>query len=248
MKRKTANVPEPDAFGQEMRACLNKQDSYEIIERDDGFIAVAGKVSDYFKTFPAWPDCEKRAISLAKGRVLDIGAGAGRVALHLQKDGMNVTGIDNSPLAIKVCKQRGLKDARLVSIDEIPAFAPNSFDTILLFGNNFGLFRNPRDARSLLRQMLRITTPQARIIAESLDPYNTRDPAHLNYHKFNRKRGKMPGQLRLRVRFRTVIGPWFEYLIVSPKEMSDIIQGTGWRIKRFVKQRGAIYIGVMEKE
>jgi 2-polyprenyl-3-methyl-5-hydroxy-6-metoxy-1,4-benzoquinol methylase len=69
-----------------------------------------------------------------KGRVLDIGCGAGRVALYLQKKGFDVSGIDVSPLAVKVCKLRGLKKARVLSISNIGAKL-GKFDTLLMFGN-----------------------------------------------------------------------------------------------------------------
>lgn len=52
----------------------------------------------------------------------------------------------------------------------------------------------------------------------------------------------MPGQLRLRVRYRDLTGPWFDYLIVSPDEMASIIEGTDWRIRRLI-QGGRSYSG-----
>ena len=60
--------------------------------------------------------------------------------------------------------------------------------------------------------------------AGSNDPYATEDPAHLAYQERNRERGRMPGQLPLRVRYRDLIGPWFDYLIVSPNEMGTILE------------------------
>jgi 2-polyprenyl-3-methyl-5-hydroxy-6-metoxy-1,4-benzoquinol methylase len=54
------------------------------------------------------PD-EKKAIDYAKGRVLDVGCGAGRHILYLQKKGLKVLGIDQSPLAVNMCKLRGAK-------------------------------------------------------------------------------------------------------------------------------------------
>jgi hypothetical protein len=51
----------------------------------------------------------------------------------------------------------------------------------------------------------------------------------------------MPGQLRLRVRYRDLIGPWFDYLIVSSDEMATILEGTGWRIHRLLQQTGSGY-------
>ena len=114
-----------------------------------------------------------------RGRVLDVGAGAGRVSLYLQKKGLKVTAIDNSPLAIRVCKKRGVKDARVLPIEKIAIFKPNTFDSIVMYGNNFGLFGSFKKAKMLLKKLYRITTPRAVIIAESNDPYKTKDPAHI---------------------------------------------------------------------
>jgi len=237
-----------DAYGQEVWTFFQKKKSYEIVERDDGFIDFSKGAPAYFAEFKDWPEIQKQAIKYAKGKVLDIGAGAGRVSLYLQKQGFDVTAIDNSPLAIKVCKKRGVKDARVLSIERISVFKPSTFDTIIMFGNNFGLFGNFKKAKTLLKKLHRITSSSALIIAESTDPYKTDDPVHLAYHKFNKKRGRMPGQLRIRIRFRNYIGDWFDYLLVSKDEMKKILKGTSWRIKKFIDSDNYMYSAIIEKE
>jgi len=97
---------EKDAYGQEMWAHLNGKDSYEVVERDDGFVGLSGGAKSYFADYKEWPKWQKQAIKFAKGKVLDIGCGAGRVGLYLQKKKLDVVGIDISPLAIKVCKKK----------------------------------------------------------------------------------------------------------------------------------------------
>ncbi|MEM3875283.1 MAG: class I SAM-dependent methyltransferase [Candidatus Bathyarchaeia archaeon] len=67
-----------------------------------------------------------------------MGCGAGRHSIYLQNNGLDVTGIDISPLAIKICRLRGLRKAEVMSVEEID-FEPNSFDTVIMSGNNFGL-------------------------------------------------------------------------------------------------------------
>ena len=94
--------------------------------------------------------------------------------------------------------------------------------------------------RSKALRLLRRLRPLAdRIVAGANDPYTTEDPAHLAYQERNRKRGRMPGQLRLRVRYRDLIGPWFDYLIVSPDEMATIVEGAQWRFARCSKRAAA---------
>jgi hypothetical protein len=61
---------------------------------------------------------------------------------------------------------------------------------------------------------MRLRPLVGRIMAASNDPGLTDDPTHLAYQERNRRRGRMPGQLRLRVRYRDLSDPWFDYLIV----------------------------------
>jgi len=196
----------------------------EIVETDDGFIN-SGAGGAYLSQYKDWPTREKSAIRLAKGRVLDIGCGAGRHSLFLQEKGLDVTGVEISPLAIQVCRARGLKDAPLMSIDDVGS-SLGKFDTILMLGNNFGLFANKTKARGLLRGFLNMTNPKGRIIAESLEIYKRPvDPAHRRYHLVNLRRGRMPGQVKIRIRYRSLATPWFDYLLASKKEMKQILKG-----------------------
>ncbi|MDP2909336.1 MAG: methyltransferase domain-containing protein [Nanoarchaeota archaeon] len=236
-----------DAYGQEIWSYLNKEASYEIVERDDGYICISSGAQAYFQDFKDWPRHQKEAINFSKGKVLDIGAGAGRVSLYLQKKGFDITAIDNSPLAIKVCKKRGVKKAELLPIEEISKLKPNTFDTVIMFGNNFGLFGNFKKAKNLLGRLYKITTKNAFIIAESNNPYKTNNPVHLLYHKLNKKRGRMPGQLKIRVRFENYTGNWFDYLLVSKEEMRNILKGTGWKIKKFINSKKSSYIAIIGK-
>jgi SAM-dependent methyltransferase len=213
----------------------------EIIERDDGFIDAAR--IGYFAPVGRWPAVERRALRWARGRVLDAGVGAGRAALELQRRGRTVVGIDVSPGAVEVARARGVRDARLLAFEDVDD-AVGKFDTIVMFGNNFGLFGSPSKAKRLLRRLRPLAD---RILAGSNDPYATEDPAHLAYQEQNRKRGRMPGQLRLRVRYRNLVGPWFDYLIVSPDEMAAILEGTEWRIRRLLQESGSgYYVAVLE--
>jgi hypothetical protein len=133
-----------------------------------------------------------------------------------------------------------------MSIEEVD-FKPNSFDTIIMMGNNFALFGSFQKAQRLLKRFHKITSKNALIIAETRDPYKTDKPAHLEYHDFNRKRGRMPGQLRIRVRFEKYATKWFDYLLVSKEEMKRILKGTGWKVKQFLDSEGSQYIAIIEK-
>ena len=232
-----------DAFGLLLRDIANGY-RYQIIERDDSLIE-AGDGTIYLSTSNEWSDRERMAVGLAKGSVLDIGCGAGRHALYLQSRGLDVLGIDNSPGAIALCRERGLSQAEVLPISEVASLASRKFDTILMLGNNLGLLGSWNRGRQLLKALARITTDQAILIGENLDPYQTDNPDHLQYHEWNRAWGRMGGQIRMRVRHRRLIGPWFDYLFLSQSELADLIVGTGWRIAQMMGE--SQYVAVMEK-
>jgi len=67
-----------DTYGQEILAFFQGEKSYEVVERDDRLIDISGKPSVYFAEFKDWPKIQKQAIKFTRGKVLDVGAGAGR--------------------------------------------------------------------------------------------------------------------------------------------------------------------------
>ena len=143
--------PQKDAIGREMWAFLHGGPPFEIVERDDGYIDVGANTEGYFAPFAQWPEPERHAMRLVRGiRVLDVGCGAGRVSLHLQRRGMRVTAIDNSPLAIRTARKRGVRDARLLAFQDVGILPRNTFDTVVMFGNNFALFGSCSRAEKLL--------------------------------------------------------------------------------------------------
>jgi SAM-dependent methyltransferase len=240
--------PEQDAFGHAVWDHAHGTNAFEIIERSDGHFAVASGPPEYLAEPAFWAPHVKAALQRhAHGRVLDIGCNAGRHALYLQQEGLDVLGVDVSPLAIAVAKERGLANAEILSIDELSA-ALGTFDTILMLGNNFGLFGNAAKARRLLRRFKTFTSSGATLIVESLNVYETKDPDHLAYLAANRERGRMSGQIRMRGRYKRFATPWFDYLMVSPQEMERLLEGTGWRVtNRYPPSGGRLYTYIIER-
>jgi SAM-dependent methyltransferase len=148
-----------DAIGQAMLDHLESGGGEEIVERDDGFIIVTDGPADYFASYEQWPRVEQQAMDFVQGRVLDVGCGAGRGALELQRRGHEVVAIDVSPGAIDVCRKRGVRDARALGIEDInPELG--TFDTIVLFGVNLGLLQNEAKATECLHRLATDPVPR----------------------------------------------------------------------------------------
>ena len=230
--------PRPLAGGRYPRPVI------EVIERDDGLIN--GALADHYLSEPAdWRAFDHRGVALCRGRVLDIGVGAGRIAVELQRRGVAVTGLDTSAGAIEVSRKRGLRDTVLNTVDEFSR-ASVRYDTFLLLGNNLGLIEGPERAPGFLAALARLANPGALIVAQGTDPYGTTDPVHVAYHRGNRDRGRLGGQLRLRLRYRDIASGWFDYLNCSVAELESLVAGTSWRLKSIDDRDHPYYLAVME--
>ena len=235
-----------DAFGRALLDWARGGTEPEVVEREDGFDDVGAGHEVYLADFPDWEGAERAAVGLARGRVLDVGCGAGRVALHLQRRGFEVLGIDTSPLALRAARLRGVERVRRQRADALGAEL-SAFDTIVLFGNNFGLFGTPERTHRVLRAWGRRVAPGTLLLAESTNPWCGGAPAmDRAYYRRNRERGRMPGQVRVRTRYRRWVTPWFEWLFVSRSEMRAVVRDTGWHmVDVFGSTPGEPYVAVL---
>ena len=157
--------------------------------------------------------------------------------------------VDNSPLAIRVCRKRGVRDARVASVTQISSRL-GIFDTILMLGNNFGLMGNPKRARWLLRRFDRMTPNDGIVIAGSGDPNWNTEPTFRARAARNAKKGRLPGEFRLRPQYRRYISLPTLWLYASKDDMVAILEDTAWRVTEFFddSQPSGAFVALIEKK
>lgn len=218
------------------------------VERDDGYKDTED-LSWYLTTYKSFPSFEKQALKFARGRVLDIGCGAGRHTLYLQRRGLRVTGIDTSSRLVELARRRGVKDVRESdACGELP-FRDGEFDTVLLFGNNSGICGTMARFKGMLRELHRITCARGRILATTRMP-NTTSPKHRAYVQRNLARGRPGGQVTLRLTFGGTRSAWFDLLLLTPADLIEMGAKAGWIVSHLFGETDLedAYSAVLEKK
>ncbi len=118
-----------------------------------------------FRGFSEMPQLEQKALQLAKGKVLDVGCGAGNHSLYLKDKGFDVKSIDISKGAIEVCEKRGLEHTLVLNILN----ETETFDTILMLMNGSGLFQNLKNTPKVLQHLKSLLDPNGQILIDSSD-------------------------------------------------------------------------------
>ena len=125
-------------------------------------------VAYLFRDFSGMPKLEQRALQLSKGKVLDVGCGAGSHSLYLQKEKhLEVTAIDISKNAVQACRLRGISDVFEIDILEFNSI--EKFETILLLMNGTGLFGKLEHASKYLQKLKSLLAKNGQILIDSSD-------------------------------------------------------------------------------
>jgi SAM-dependent methyltransferase len=234
-----------DAFGCALLDFLAERPGPQLIlERDDGDSGPALQPAEFFAPYESWPPWEQRAMDRVEGSVLDLGAGAGRHAVHLQGRGHEVTAVDWSPGAVQVCRSRGVHDVRLTDLTEFEG--DRRWNTALLMCGNLGLAGDWEPTRRLLVRLGAMISPSGVLIGDSVDP-SSDDPNDAAYEERNRRCGRHRGATRLRLRYGTLLTPWWNQINLSPGEVPGLVDGTGWSLEEHVRD-GEDHLVVLRRQ
>lgn len=119
-----------------------------------------------FRNFKEMPKVEQDALKLAKGKILDVGCGAGIHSLYLQNKGFDIMSIDISKGAVEVCKLQGLKNVKNLDVLQVNQ---KKFDTILLLMNGTGIFQKLEKIPEYLQHLKSLLNDSGQILIDSSD-------------------------------------------------------------------------------
>jgi 2-polyprenyl-3-methyl-5-hydroxy-6-metoxy-1,4-benzoquinol methylase len=139
-----------DLFGKAILDFQTNTSPEDLITETNISEADEMSVAYLFRKYHEMPKLEKKALQLAKGKVLDVGCGAGSHSLYLQEKDLDVAPIDISENAVKACQLRGLKNAKVVNVLDVEN---EKFDTILLLMNGTGIFGTLSETSKYLQKL-----------------------------------------------------------------------------------------------
>ena len=123
-------------------------------------------VATLFRSIDEMPAIEQEALKLARGNILDVGAGAGCHSLALQAMDKQVTAIDISPLAVETMAGRGVHDAVM---QDFFALDGSRYDTILMLMNGIGIVGTLSRMPALFMQLDKLLAPGGQLLCDSSD-------------------------------------------------------------------------------
>ena len=180
-------------------------------------------VAHLFRSYHEMPPLEQRALNEARGKVLDVGAGAGCHALALQERGFDVTTVDISPLSCETMKERGVANVECVNI--FNQRFQERFDTLLLLMNGTGIAGKLSRLPQLLSRLKQLMNPGAQILIDSSDlRYVYEDENGVLDVDLN---GAYYGEVDYQMTYRNIIGKSFDWLYADSVVLAECCRQCG---------------------
>ena len=195
----------------------------------------------FFRTLLAMPELERQALDECRGRVLDLGAGAGCHSLELQGRGhQDVKAIDHSAGAVQVMQARGVREVAQHDIFYQRAPHELPYDTLLLLMNGLGLAGTLTGLDRLLAHARTLLAPGGQILATSTDIkylFEDEDGAltvNLNAAYY--------GEIEYQFEYKKQLGDAFPWLFIDGQLLEDAARQAGYEVDFLGHDDGGQYL------
>jgi SAM-dependent methyltransferase len=180
-------------------------------------------VALFFRSRGRLRTIDRRALALCGGRVLDVGAGAGALALALQADGAEVTALEVLPAAVRVMRSRGVRDVRLA---DVRGFEPERrYDTVLALMNGTAPAGTLAGLPAWLDALAAPLADDGQLLIDSTDLRAPREPRTRD--RALRPDGRYVGELQYQLEYDGKRGPPFPQLFVDPDRLKRAARAVG---------------------
>ncbi len=211
------------------------------------------RASFFFRTEEAFEEWESIALRQCGPRVLDIGAGVGAHSLVLQSRGHKVTALDLIPEAVRIMRERGVEDARVGTLFEVPL--ENLYDTAILLMNGTMIAETLSGLDRLLAAAATVLEPQGTLILDSADLRDTADThgdvgVESEPEKEPESRAESQpedddryiGELQYQLSVGEHAGDVFPQLFVDPDTLESRARLAGWNMEVIWSGPGGRYL------
>lgn len=217
-----------DVFGEALKDYFYKRTSETLWLHNSYDEPEEMPVDIFFRKENEMPDLELMALDECRGSVLDIGAGVGSHALVLQKRGLNVTALDNSPSAVEIMKQRGVK--RIIETDLLVALHEGKeglqkigrYDTLLFLMNGIGLTGTIPRFKEFLALAEELLLPGGQLL------FDSSDIAYL-YQEIGLPENQYYGEVSYQYEYKKQKGGWFNWLYMDQRTLARLAKDAGWQ-------------------
>lgn len=208
--------PDKDPMGAAISDYFNHRKAGKLRVFSSQFDEDEIPVEQLFRSLNEMPELEQTALQLAKGSILDVGAGSGCHALALQDMGKEVCAIDISPLSIEVMEKRGIRNVRQINLFDEQFI--ETFDTILMLMNGSGIIGKLENLPTFFGKMKQLLRPGGCILMDSSDLrylFEDEDGSFLIDLA-----GEYYGEIDFQMQYKNVKGDVFDWLYVDFQTLS----------------------------
>lgn len=227
--RAAASLPSWAPHGAALRDFLAGDVDAEVIVRAEDGEEDRTPARVFFRGPGEFSALEEAALDLCRGRVLDVGAGAGCHSLVLQGRGVTVTALDVSPEAVEVMRRRGVRDVRC---GDVFTCAGERFDTLLILMNGIGLVGTLDGLDRFLRDVGRLLADGGQILLDSFDP-GPADPE---------RPWAYPGEMRFQLEYRGARGAFYDFVFLDWETLREHAESAGWRCDSIWQEEEGHYL------
>lgn len=183
------------------------------------------EVSYLFREFNLMPKLEKTALKNCRGRVLDVGAGAGCHSLWLQQKQLSVTALEISHLTTEVLTLRGIKKVLMSNFFDAPS--NETYDTLLFLMNGIGIAQTLDKLPLFFEKCKQLLNRDGQILLDSSDLiylYGNDEEGYLIDLM-----GAYYGEVTYQLRYGRIKGNPFPWLFIDFQTLTDYALKAGFK-------------------